>query len=308
MNKLQLHGIIPPIITPLINDNELDEPGLSWLLNHLLDGGVHGIFLLGTTGEAPSLSYKLREKFINQACKIIDKKVPVIVGITDTSTSCSVEMAHISKEAGADMVVLAPPYYFPVSQSEMCSYLDNLVPQLPLPFLLYNMPSHTKLHMTVETVEHARSLGAKGIKDSSGDMQYFMTLIDAFKKYSDFSLIVGTEIYIPEVIMQGGHGAIAGGANMFPRLFSAFYEASLEKDFDKIDELRQIVMKIYKTIYSTGIYSSRFIAGTKSALSVLQICNDYVANPMRKLEDEKRNEIINYVKEIEDMISKVTFV
>ncbi len=304
MNKLPLHGIIPPIITPLINDNELDEPGLNRLINHLLDGGVHGIFLLGTTGEAPSLSYKLREKFINQACKTIDKKVPVIVGITDTSISCSVEMAHISKEAGADMVVLAPPYYFPVSQSEMCSYLDNLVPQLPLPFLLYNMPSHTKLHMTVDTVKHAKSLGARGVKDSSGDMQYFMTLIDAFKDSPEFSLIVGTEIYIPEVIMQGGHGAIAGGANMFPRLFTDFYNASVEKDYKKIDNLRQIVMKIYKTIYSTGIYSSRFIAGTKSALSVLEICNDYVANPMRKLNGESYEKIAGYVNEIKEMIEK----
>jgi 2-dehydro-3-deoxy-D-pentonate aldolase len=162
--ELPLRGIIPPVVTPLINDNELDEQGIEKLIRHLLEGGVHGIFLLGTTGEAPSLRYKLREKFVRQACALIGKKIPVLVGITDTSFDGSVEMAHVCKDAGADLVVVAPPYYVPISQQEMRLYLDDLVPRLPLPFLLYNMPSHTKLHMSVKTVEHAKNLGALGVK------------------------------------------------------------------------------------------------------------------------------------------------
>ena len=147
--KLPLSGIIPPLVTPLINDTELDEQGLENLISHVLKGGVHGIFLLGTNGEAASLQHKLREKFIRQACAVINKEVPVMVGITDTSFESSVEIAHVCKDAGADVVVVAPPYYFPVSQTEMCSYLDDLAPRLPLPFLLYNMPSLTKFYMTV---------------------------------------------------------------------------------------------------------------------------------------------------------------
>jgi 2-dehydro-3-deoxy-D-pentonate aldolase len=74
---LLLRGIIPPVVTPLVNDNEMDEQGLENLINHILEGGVHGIFLLGTTGEATSLRYKFREKFIMQACALVNKKVPV---------------------------------------------------------------------------------------------------------------------------------------------------------------------------------------------------------------------------------------
>ena len=150
--ELPLRGIIPPVVTPLVNDNELDEQGLANLINHILEGGVHAVFLLGTNGEASSLQFRLRRKFVNMACGLVNKKVPVMVGITDTSFEDSIEMAHVCKDAGADMVVVAPPYYFPVSQVEMCRYLDDLVPRLPQPFLLYNMPSHTKLHMTVKTV------------------------------------------------------------------------------------------------------------------------------------------------------------
>ena len=82
--KLPLKGIIPPIVTPLKSDTELDEKGLKNLIDHILGGGVHGVFLLGTTGEATNLSYELRKEFIQKACRFVDKKVPVMVGITDT--------------------------------------------------------------------------------------------------------------------------------------------------------------------------------------------------------------------------------
>lgn len=298
-----LHGIIPPIVTPLINDNELDEEGLEKLINHLLEGGVHGVFLLGTTGEGTSLRYKLREKFIRQACSIIDKKVPVMVGITDTSFDGSIEIAHICKDAGADSLVVAPPYYFPITEIEMLRYLDDLVAELPLPFLLYNMPSHTKLHMSVDTVKHAKNIGAIGVKDSSGDMLYMIKLISNLKNSDNFSFITGTEIFIPETIFQGGHGAIAGGANMFPQLFVDFYNASVEKDFKKIDLLRQIVIKIYKTIYNIGNFSSRYTVGTKCALAAMGICNDYVAHPLRKFDEPERKIISKHVEDINYMIA-----
>ena len=300
--KKALYGIIPPIVTPLKNDNELDEEGLEKLIKHLLNGGVHGIFLLGTTGEGTSLRYKLREKFIRQACSIIDKKVPVMVGITDTSFDGSIEIAHICKDAGADSLVVAPPYYFPITDIEMLRYLDDLVAELPLPFLLYNIPSHTKLHMSVETVKHAKDLGAIGIKDSSGDMLYMIKLISNLKESDNFSFITGTEIFIPETILQGGHGAIAGGANMFPKLFVDFYNASVEKDLIKIDLLRQIVMKIYNTIYNVGNFSSRYTVGTKCALATMGICNNYVAHPLRKFHELETKAISKYIEEINYMI------
>lgn len=298
-----LHGIIPPLVTPLLNDNELDEEGLEKLINNLLNAGVHGIFLLGTTGEGTSLRYNLREKFIRQACSIINKKVPVMVGITDTSFNGSIEIAHICKDAGADSLVVAPPYYFPIAEAEMLHYLDDLVAELPLPFLLYNMPSHTKIHMSINAVKHAKNLGAIGIKDSSGDMLYMIKLINNLKNSDNFSIITGTEIFIPETIFQGGHGAIAGGANMFPKLFVDYYNASVEKDFRKIDLLRQIVIEIYKTIYNIGSFSSRYTVGTKCALAAMGVCNDYVAHPLRQFEKPQKDVIYEYVERIREMIS-----
>ena len=295
---IPVRGIIPPVVTPLLNNHEIDEDGLAKLIEHLISGGVHGLFLLGTTGEAPSLSYKLREQFVKKACELTAGRIPIMVGITDTSFEGSIEMASSYKEAGADAVVIAPPYYIPISQSEMIDYLEALVPQLPLPFLLYNMPGFTKLHMTEETVAKAKELGALGIKDSSGDMFYLYSLINKFKNSPDFSIITGTEIFIPETIMQKGHGAVPGGANMFPKLFVDLYNASVAGNQQQIAQLREVVMKIYNTIYSVGPYTSKYIIGTKCALSVMGICSDYVAHPIKRFDEKNRKQIAKYLDEI----------
>lgn len=300
--KLSIKGIIPPVITPLIDNNTLDVKGLEKLAEHLISGGVHGIFILGTTGEAPSLRYELRKEFIRRTCELINHTIPVLVGITDTSFENSLEMAEYSQKAGADAVVVAPPYYVPISQTEMIYYLENLMPRLPLPMLLYNMPSHTKLHLAIKTVKVAKDLGAMGIKDSSEDMFYLFSLIEEFKDSPDFRIFTGTELFIPETIMQGGHGAVPGGANIFPKLFVSFYEASVARDFDKISHLRSKVMKLYNTIYSVGQYNSRFTKGINCALSVMGICNDYVAFPLRRFEGEDKQKIERYILELNDLL------
>src|SRR5688572_18307479 len=116
-------GIIPPIVTPLKDRDTLDVAGLENLIAHMLAGGVHGIFALGTTGEAPSLSYRLRREMVERTCKLVGGKVPVLVGITDTSFVESVELAKVAAGHGAKAVVLSAPYYFPVGQPELLEYV-----------------------------------------------------------------------------------------------------------------------------------------------------------------------------------------
>lgn len=295
--KLPVKGIIPPMITPLLENKELDLSGLNKLVNHLVDGGVHGIFVLGTTGEGPSLSYGVRKQLITETCRIVNKKVPVLVGITDTSFDGTMEIANHAKEVGADALVVAPPYYFPISQEEMGDYLESLLPELPLPFMLYNMLSCTKLHLSIEVVRRAKELGAIGIKDSSGDLTYLYMLIEEFKADPLFSVIAGTELFLPETIMNGGHGAVAGGANFFPKLFVDLYNAAVDKDLEKIRSLREQVLKIHKTIYEVGEYSSRHIKGTKAALLAMKICEDHNAEPLQRFTEAQRSLIEEYISQ-----------
>ncbi|MBL8029563.1 MAG: dihydrodipicolinate synthase family protein [Fibrobacteres bacterium] len=287
-----LMGIIPPLVTPLLDSDTLDTAGFQKLINHVIDGGVHGIFVLGTTGEAPSLSYRLRKEVIKRSCEFAGGRVPVLVGISDTSFVESVNLCTYSAECGADAVVLAPPFYFPAGQAELLEYLQHLVPKLALPLFLYNMPTHTKLVFEPSTVRAAADIpGIIGLKDSSANMVYFHKLQLLFKERADFSLLVGPEELLAETLLLGGHGGINGGANLWPSLYVSIYNAAQKRDLDTVMKLHEKVIQVSSSVYSVGKYSSSYLKGLKCGLSLLNICSDFMAEPFHKFRAEERESI-----------------
>lgn len=297
--KKPLTGIIPPIVTPLTDRNELDAEGLERLIEHVLAGGVHGIFVLGTTGEAPSLSYQLRREMIDRTCRLVAGRVPILVGITDTSFVESVELGKYAAQAGADALVIAPPYYFPAGQSELLEYIQHLVPELPLPLYLYNMPSHTKLVFQPETVRQAAEIpGVIGLKDSSANMIYFHKLLSLFHDRPEFSLLVGPEELLCETVMLGGHGGVNGGANFAPKLYVDLYNAASSGDFEKATALHQQVIEISNRIYGIGKHSSSYLKGVKCCLSLMGICDDFLAEPFHRFRESERGQVKAVLDEI----------
>ena len=285
-------GIIPPMVTPLKSQDELDIAGLERLIEHILAGGVHGLFILGTTGEAPSLSYQLRREVITRTCQQVNGRVPVLVGITDAAFAESIAMAQYAADAGAQAVVLAPPYYFTAGQPELLEYLQHLVVQLPLPLFLYNMPSTTKLIFEPATVVNAADIeGVVGLKDSSGNMTYFHQLQQVLQDKRDFTLLVGPEELLAETILLGGHGGVNGGANLFPSLYVQLYNAALQGDLDQVKPLHQQVMRISTGLYGVGHFSSSYLKGLKCALSIKGICNDFMAEPFHRFREPERQRI-----------------
>ncbi|HEX9151816.1 MAG TPA: dihydrodipicolinate synthase family protein [Flavobacterium sp.] len=304
-NKQAFSGIIPPMVTPLLADNlSLDSEGVKHLVEHLVSGGVHGIFILGTTGESTSLSYKTREKLIVESCKAVNGRVPVFVGITDTSIEESVHLALIAKESGAAAVVAAPPYYYGLGQEELYKYYWSLADQVTLPLFLYNMPSHTKINIDVKTVVRlAEHPNIVGLKDSSANAVYFQSLCYVLK--TNFSLLVGPEEITAETVLMGGNGGVNGGANLFPKLYVALYNAAVAKDFARIEELQNLVMEISTKIYTVGSYGSSYLKGLKGALSALGIIKGNIAPPFTTFEEKEMVRVISNIKEIEAKIAKV---
>lgn len=296
---LPLRGIIPPMVTPLLDRDTLDVAGLERLIEHILAGGVHGLFILGTTGEAPSLSYRLRRELIERTCRQVRGRVPVLAGITDTAFVESVRMAGFAAEAGAAAAVLAAPYYFPAGQAELLEYVQHLVPELPLPLFLYNMPSHTKISFDLDTVSRAAELpGIVGLKDSSGSMIYFQRLISLFQDRPEFALLVGPEELLGEAVLLGGHGGVNGGANLHPRLYVELYEAATGRDMDRVAALQRQVMRISTGIYSVGRFGSSYLKGLKCALSILGICNDFMAEPFHRFNPPERARIEQELRDL----------
>ena len=296
MDNQQFRGIIPPMVTPLKEWDTLDQDGMVRLIDHILSGGVHGLFLLGTTGEAPSLSHRLRKEIVQRAMDQIKERIPVLVGITDTSFDESINLAEYAAEKGASAVVLAPPYYFPAGQLELLEYLEHLVPRLPLPLFLYNMPTHTKLFFEPETVKAASEIpGVIGLKDSSANMVYFHQLQQIFKDHNDFRLFIGPEELLGETLVLGGHGGVCGGGNLIPELYVELYEKSIEGDFKKMGILHERIMQISTTIYSVGKYKSSYLKGLKCSLALMGICDDFMAEPFHRFRVSERNVIRQYL-------------
>lgn len=289
------------MITPLCGRDKLDVAGLERLVEHILAGGVSGLFILGTTGEGPSLSYRLRRELVERVCRQVSGRVPVLVGITDTAFTESVELARHSAENGAAAVVAAPPYYLPESQVELLEYLGHLVAELPLPLYIYNMPSLTKVHMEPETVRRAMDHpGIVGFKDSSGDLDYFKTVADLAREHRpDWPLFIGPEEKLLPALQRGGHGGVSGGANLFPKLYTALHAAYQAGDEARAAELQQQIQRVSDSFYRIGKYASSIIKGIKCTLSHLAVCDDFMAEPFHRFRTEERELVGTRLREIQ---------
>lgn len=287
----KFQGIIPPLVTPLKGRDELDLAGAERLIEHVLSGGVSGLFILGSTGEAPSLSYRLRRQWIDTVCTLVGGRVPVLVGITDTAFVESVELAARAADAGAMAVVLSTPYYFPAGQTELLSYVRNIAAELPLPLVLYNMPSLTKVWFDIETLEKLAEIESiVGLKDSSGDLSYFAQAVELKRIRPDWSVLVGPESLLPDAVRLGGDGGVSGGANVMPRRFVDCYEACASGDQERIEEVhRQIIQ--FGRVYEIGKYASRHIKAIKCCLSLLGICDDFLAEPFHRFLPPERERV-----------------
>lgn len=281
------------MITPLLGEDTIDRKGAEQLVERMISAGVHAIFLLGTTGESQSLSLACRYEFVELVCGLVAGRVPVLVGITETSLTESVKLAEKAKECGAAGVVAAAPYYFAPSQQELVDYFTALADRSPLPLYLYNMPSHVKVFLEAKTVatlaEHPNIVG---LKDSSANMNYFAQLTYLLRNNPDFALYVGPEELTGEAVLLGADGGVNGGANMFPELYVAMYNAAKAQDVEKVKELQKQIMAISTTIYTVGKYGSSYLKGVKCACSLLGIISDdFLPLPYRKFQPEERAKI-----------------
>lgn len=300
-----LCGVIPPVVTPLRDRDTLDVGGLERLLAHLLEGGVTGVFLLGTTGEGPSLGYRLRREVIDRACRVIRRRVPVLVGISDTAFVESVALARHAAGAGADALVLAPPYYMPEGQPELRDYLEHLLPELPLPLHLYNMPALTKVALAPDTVRWAMDQPRiAGLKDSSGDLAYFNRLLTLLPARPDWSLLMGPEEMLAAAVLMGGHGGVAGGANLFPRLYVDTVAAARAGDLPRTRALHERIMQVSTRLYAIGRHPSAVLKGIKGALHCLGLCDDFMAEPFHRFREPERQQLRLAVEELKTLLAR----
>ena len=293
-----LRGIIPPLATPLASIDALDLPGLERLIEHVLGGGVHGLFILGTTGEGPALSYRLRREMIERVCAQVGARVPVLVGITDSAYVESLQLAEASAKAGASAVVAATPFYFRFGQSDILRLIEGLAKDSPLPLFLYNQPELTKISFEPQTVARAAEIpNVVGVKDSGGQINYIKQVFSLVNKsHPEFSILVGPERLLAEALLCGAHGGVPGGANIFPDFSVRLYRAFVDGKHQEMQELQVKMIEIGAPIWNIGEEAPAFLVRLKGALAALGICSGLPTWPYRQVTANEERKISEHFK------------
>jgi 2-dehydro-3-deoxy-D-pentonate aldolase len=302
-----IRGVVPPMVTPLATDEELDQRGLNQLVEHLIQGGVHGIFILGTTGEGLSLSHSTRRALIQRVNELVEGRVPVLVGVTDTSLLESIALAEFAGQAGASAVVLAPPVYFPHEQAELVRCATLVAERSPLPVMLYNIPALTKIAFEPDTVAQLCEVpNIIGIKDSSGDLDYFQAIRNRTIGRGDWSLFTGHDLLLGQAVASGAHGGVCGGANVFPRLFVDLYEAAVTSNHARVADLQKSILKLTELYQLRGNSTLSVIRGIKSALVELGVCSGRMAAPASELPEVCRHQVRDILSSVYEEFPSIT--
>ncbi|MGN6507614.1 MAG: dihydrodipicolinate synthase family protein [Tepidisphaeraceae bacterium] len=278
----KLRGIIPPLVTPLLEDGTLDEAGLCRVVERAVEGGVHGLFVLGTTAEWASLDDATRLRVLELCATTTAGRVPLYLHVTDTRFSASLALARAGAEVGVAAIVAAAPYYLPLRQSELIGYIERFLDAQDLPIVLYNIPQFIKTSYEPETVRQLiQNPRVIGIKDSSGDLAYQREIIDLTAPRPDFSVLCGDERYMREMLAYGAHGCVGGGGNLLPRLLVSLYQSILANDAAQTEQLQHQLQRL-SVLYEAPTVAAG-IRNVKSALHQLgiiatdQMCAPYGA-------------------------------
>ena len=277
------------MVTPLAAPGKLDVASAKKMVKHLLDGGVDGIFLLGTTGEGPHLPYAVREELVKVVCAAVKGKVPVLVGITETDMEDALAFAAKCRKLGASGVVAAPPYYFKLTQQECVSWFREMADRLPLPLVVYDMPAHTDTVIEPATIAAlAKHRNIVAMKDSSSVIALFNKFRVALKPFAkDFSLFMGPDEAMGEAVLLGADGGVCTGANLWPRTFKRMYEAAKAGDVAEVRRLQEITTTSSYLLYGLGTGQIGFLKGVKAALSEMGLIRNVMSAPFAPFKGEE---------------------
>ncbi len=215
-----LTGVVPPVCTPLTPEREVDVPSLLRLVDHLVAGGVHGLFVLGSSGEAAFLPDRQRRLVVETVVGHVAGQLPVLAGAIDMTTPRVLDHVREVTAAGAQAVVVTAPFYTRTHPAEIARHYRLVAAGSPVPVLAYDIPTavHTKLPADV-VLDLAGDGVLAGLKDSSGDLAGFRTVVSGVRARPDltgFSVLTGSEVIVDAAMAVGADGSVPGLANVDP--------------------------------------------------------------------------------------------
>lgn len=289
-----ISGIIPPLITPLTDDRRIDEPGLRRVVQHVLNAGVHGVFVMGSSGEFPFFDRDGRRRVIEIAADEVAGRVPVFAGVSDSGTELAARNAGDAESAGADALVLTVPYYFRSSGDEdIRTHYSHVAGATGLPLVMYNIPQTVKTMIGVDIIAQLAEEGVVcAIKDSSTDFIHFQSVLQRMSGMPSFRIFQGSEFQAAASVLMGAHGCVLGIANIVPGLCVQLYESAARGDAAQARELQRRVTDVSQ-VFRVGVPAP---AAMKTAASMLGICGPTVNVPLPAVSEVSRCKIHGILK------------
>ena len=297
MKKIKFIGSIPAIVTPFKKNGDLDLPALERLVDYQLKGGIDGIVVTGSTGEAATLNDEEYVTIIKTVVKKVSQKVPVIAGAGSNDTKRAIHLSQLAKSAGADALLHATPYYNKPTANGLVLHYKAIAQAVDMPIILYNVPGRTGSNVSPQIVVRiAREVPeVKAVKEASGSINQMMEIINEVAKNGpkDFVVLAGDDAVALPLIAVGGQGCISVVCNEVPKLFSDMIHLALKGDLKEAGKLHYQML---------GLMNVNFIESNpipvKTALSMMGMIEESLRLPLTFIEDKNRVLVEKNLKEL----------
>lgn len=277
----KIRGVVPPVVTPLLENGEVDEISYERHLNRMLDAGVDGLFVLGSSSEVVFLTDAKRRQVLEIAKRVVNGRVPLLAGVIDMQTERVIDHIRVAEEVGVDAIVATAPFYALAGLTEIEQHFRALHEATDLPIFAYDIPVCVHVKLPVDMLLRLGSEGViAGVKDSSGDDVGFRYLVMGNREIgSPLSLLTGHEVVVDGAYMSGADGSVPGLGNVDPdgyvrqwKAFQAGYWEGVRKEQDRLADLMRIAM------VSTGV--TGYGAGVGSFKTALMLMGVFETNQM----------------------------
>ena len=288
----QPKGIIPAMVTPFTSDGKINVGALRKLTNYLIDGGVHGLFPVGSQGEFYALTYDEKKKVIETVVEETRGRVPVYAGTGAITTREAIALTKMAEAAGVSAASVLTPFFIHPNENELFEFYSAIAKSTRLPLLLYNNPGRTGVNISANFVVRASKIdNIVGVKDSSGDL----TLTAEYIRRTDqtFSVLAGRDTLIYGTLCYGGKGSIAATANVAPKILVEIYEAFKAGDMKRSLEA-QFRLAPLRLAFDLGT----FPVVIKEALNLIGIDAGVGVPPVGGIKPEAKEELKKILKEM----------
>ena len=287
---MNLNGVIVPLITPLHVDESVDVVGLRRMVQHVIEGGVSGIFILGSSGEGPILPHGSRLQVAQIVLEQVNGRVPVLAGVVETATSRAVATAKDFAAMGVDAIVTMSPFYYGFKTEHILRHFLSLAEAVNVPQVVYNNSPRVGHVLTPEIVIRLLEEGAiVGIKDSEGAMMPFQAFVELKRTYTTFGVALGAEHLAALSVVRGADGLVLGLANIAPQLCVDLFNAAADGNTEQAWSLQRELSQLWRL----HLEGPSPLACMKQAATLLGLCQPHISAPLAPPTDQHTKNIQN---------------